>query len=64
MIENMSVHNEFKNLRAILSEILKYCQTEESIDKVMTLLPKERNGLQPIAMCLFSENTDIQNLAL
>lgn len=57
LIENMSSQNEVRTLRMILSDILKYAQsTEENIAKVMYLLPKEKNGLQPIAMCLFAES--------
>jgi len=55
----MGTQNELKTLRAILSDILKFTQTEEAIEKVMSLLPKERNGLQPLAACLFAENHDI-----
>jgi len=39
-------------------------QTEEAIQKVVYLLPRERQGLQPVAICLFSESTEVQKIAL
>ncbi len=47
-----------------MSDLLKFMQTESAIEKLLFLLPKERQGLQPIATCLFSESVELQKQAL
>lgn len=43
-----------------MTDLLKFMQTEQAIEKLLFLLPRDRQSLQPIATCLFSESVEVQ----
>lgn len=61
--QDFSKVNETQSLKQTLQDLLKFMQSDEAIQKVIYLMPKENNGLILIANCLFSESSEIQKLA-